>query len=38
MLADVVTRTGFDGIAPLPREVQNVVHSARCLPDAVPYD
>lgn len=38
MLADFVTRTGFDGIVPLPKEVQNAVHSARRLPDAVQYD
>ncbi|MBK8902592.1 MAG: DUF4332 domain-containing protein [Anaerolineaceae bacterium] len=38
MLADFVTRTGFDGIAPLPKEVQSVVHSARSLPEVVQYN
>lgn len=37
MLADFVRRTGFDGIAPLPKEVWNAVSAARSLPRLVEY-
>jgi predicted flap endonuclease-1-like 5' DNA nuclease len=36
-LAEFVVRTGFEGIAPLPKEVQNVVATARSLPRIVEY-
>jgi hypothetical protein len=32
MLADYVERTGFDGIAPLPKEVSSTIANARRLP------
>jgi hypothetical protein len=35
MLADFVARTGFDGIAPLPKEVRNAVANAGRLPKLV---
>lgn len=38
MLADFVARTGFDGIVPLPKEVQNCVRNARRLPELVQYE
>ena len=38
MLMDFVKRTGFDGIAPLPKEVQNLVSDARKLPEIVLYE
>ncbi len=38
MLADFVTRTGFDGIAPLPKEVASCVKKARRLPEVVEYE
>jgi len=37
MLVDWVEKTGFDGIAPLPKEVQNLVKQARQLPKIVIY-
>jgi hypothetical protein len=37
MLVEFVERTGFDGIAPLPKEVRNAVTKARQLPEAVQY-
>ena len=37
MLGDYVERTGFDGIAPLPKEVQSCVARARGLPRIVEY-
>jgi hypothetical protein len=37
MLADYITRSGFDGIAPLPREAENAVATARRLPSIVEY-
>jgi len=38
MLAQFVVRTNFDGIAPLPKEVQNLVANARKLPPLVIYE
>jgi hypothetical protein len=37
MLADFVARSGFDGTAPLPKEVQYTVATARRLPRVVEY-
>jgi hypothetical protein len=37
MLADFIERTGFDGIAPLPKEVTSTVATARHLPRIVEY-
>jgi hypothetical protein len=37
MLKEFVTHTQFDGIAPLPREVHNLVSNARSLPKLVLY-
>jgi hypothetical protein len=37
MLVDWVEKNGFDGIAPLPKEVQNLVKQARQLPKIVIY-
>ena len=37
MLVEFVKRTGFDGIAPLPKELRNAITHARQLPDAVQY-
>ncbi len=37
MLVEFVNRTGFDGIAPLPKEVRNLVADARSLPKIVQY-
>jgi hypothetical protein len=37
MLVDFVAQTNFDGIAPLPREVRNLVMDARKLPQIVVY-
>ncbi len=37
MLAEFVARTGFEGIAPLPKEVQNTVATARSLPRIVEF-
>ena len=37
MLVDFVERTNFDGIAPQPKEVQNLVKDARKLPQIVDY-
>jgi hypothetical protein len=37
MLVEWVEKTGFDGIAPLPKEVQNLVKQARQLPKIVIY-
>lgn len=38
MLVDFVARTGFDGIAPLPKEVRNAIATARKLPRVVEYE
>jgi hypothetical protein len=35
MLVDLVERTGFDGIAPLPKEIRNAIEVARSLPAVV---
>lgn len=37
MLADFIEQTGFDGIAPLPKEVASTVATARHLPKIVEY-
>jgi hypothetical protein len=37
MLKEFVTNSGFDGIAPLPKEVHNLVLDARSLPKVVQY-
>jgi hypothetical protein len=37
MLVDFVERTGFEGIAPLPKELQNAIVAARRLRPAVEY-
>lgn len=37
MLIEFVERTGFDGIAPLPKEARNAVEAARRLPKIVEY-
>ena len=37
MLADFVERTGFDGIAPLPKEAGSAVATARRLPKIIEY-
>ena len=37
MLVDFVERTGFDGIAPLPKEAASAVATARRLPQIVEY-
>jgi hypothetical protein len=37
MLVKFVERTGFDGIAPLPKELRNAVAVARKLPEIVEY-
>jgi len=37
MLVEFVERSGFDGIAPLPKEVQHFVRTARMLPKIVEY-
>jgi len=37
MLLEFVERTGFDGIAPLPKELQNTIKSAQQLPKVVQY-
>jgi hypothetical protein len=37
MLVDFVERTGFDGIAPLPKEAQNAVATAKKLPKIVEF-
>lgn len=37
MLVEFVARTGFDGIAPLPKEIRNGVAAARRLPRRVEY-
>jgi hypothetical protein len=36
-LVGFVERTGFDGIAPLPKEVRNAIVKARQLPAVVEY-
>jgi len=36
-LVDWVARTGFQGIAPLPKELENTIASARSLPRVVEY-
>ncbi len=38
MLVEWVKRTGFEGIAPLPKEIRNAVETARCLPKMVEYE
>lgn len=37
MLVEFVERTGFDGIAPLPKEIRNAITKSRQLPEAVQY-
>jgi hypothetical protein len=37
MLIEFVERTGFDGIAPLPKEIQFTVTTASKLPQIVQY-
>jgi len=37
MLIEFVERTGFDGIAPLPKELRSAITKARHLPEAVQY-
>lgn len=37
MLVEFVARTGFDGIAPLPKELRNTIAAARQLPEVVQY-
>ena len=37
MLVKFVERTGFEGIAPLPKELKNAIESAKKLPKAVEY-
>lgn len=37
MLVDFVERTGFDGIAPLPKEIRNTIKAASELPPVVEY-
>ncbi|MBN1267601.1 MAG: DUF4332 domain-containing protein [Anaerolineales bacterium] len=37
MLIGFVERTGFDGIAPLPREIRNAIETARKLPVRIHY-
>ena len=37
MLIKIVEETGFDGIAPLPKEVRNTVESARVIERIVVY-
>ena len=37
MLADFVERTGFDGIAPLPKEAASAVATAKRLPKVIEY-
>lgn len=37
MMADFVARTGFKGIAPLPKEVLSTINAARLLPKIVEY-
>jgi hypothetical protein len=37
MLIEFVERTGFDGIAPLPKEIRNAITKARQLPKIVQY-
>jgi hypothetical protein len=38
MLVDFVRRTGFKGIAPLPKEVQGTIARAKKLPKIIEYD
>lgn len=38
MLVDFVERTGFPGIAPLPKEIRNAVTAASTLPSVVEYE
>ncbi len=38
LTAEFVERTGFDGIAPLPKEVLHTIEAARKLPKLVQYD
>ena len=37
MLVEFVERTGFDGIAPLPKELRNAITKSRQLPEVVQY-
>jgi hypothetical protein len=37
MLIAFVEQTGFDGVAPLPKEARNTVETARKLPKIVEY-
>ena len=36
-LAEFIERTGFEGIVPLPKELDNLVRAARTLPALVEY-
>jgi hypothetical protein len=38
MLVEFVERSGFEGIAPLPKEIRNGIETARKLPDVVVYE
>jgi hypothetical protein len=38
LMIDFVERTGFDGIAPLPKEAEYTIESARKLPKIIEYD
>jgi len=38
MLVAWVERTGFDGIAPLPKEIRNAIAAARSMPRVVTYE
>jgi len=38
LMIDFVQRTGFDGIAPLPKEAEYTIESARKLPNIIEYD
>jgi hypothetical protein len=37
MLSEFVRRTGFEGIAPLPKEIRNAVATARQLKNVIQY-
>jgi hypothetical protein len=38
MLVNFVARTGFEGMAPLPKEARNAVVDARAIPKIVEYE
>ena len=38
MMIEFVERTGFDGIAPLPKEVKSTIETAQKLPKLVEYN